>query len=112
MIIELYEESREDINILITAEIKSNRDFLLLGRDSGKLVQELKGNWEYEYNLSIRKSDKDILIKKLGPEYPFIENDEDFMNWLQLNYSHNQGFSAFLKLVEKKNITKDLFFWP
>ncbi len=112
MRIDLFNESREEIKISVTAQIDDNGDFSISGYDSGKLVTELKGDSSYEYNVSIKKTDKDVLIQKLGAEFPFIKNDEDFMNWLKTNYSHNQGFSEFLNLVDRLEIKRDLFFWP
>lgn len=108
----LFEESRPEISISISAQIDENGDFLLEGLDSGTLVKELKGDWDYEYNLIIRKADKEMLIKKLSSEDPSVNNDADFMHWLRSNYSHDRAYSQFHRLVQEMKIVHGVFMWP
>jgi len=56
--------------------------------------------------------DKETLIKRLAFENPSMNNDVDFMKWLQLNYGHDKAYSEFLRLLEEMNIPRDTFIWP
>ncbi len=112
MRIQLFEESRDEINISITAQIESNEDLSITGNDSGKLVKELKGTWDYEYKVRIKKIDKELLIKKLSTQSIPINNDTDLMTWLKSNYSHNEAYTKFLNFLKEMGIKNDPFIWP
>ncbi|NND34626.1 MAG: hypothetical protein HKN76_18715 [Saprospiraceae bacterium] len=112
MHIVLFEESRKDIQISISAQIDTNGNFTLKGMDAGNLVKQMKGDWNYEYNIGIKKRDKEILIKELALENPDIKSDADFMHWLKLKYSHNEAYSGFAKLLQEMKIGHEVFIWP
>ena len=112
ILISLYEETREDIKISVSAQIDTNGDFSMDGYDIGQLVKGIKGRSDYEYHLKIKNADKEILIEKLGESIATLQNDHDFMEWVKSNYGHNEGFSEFVEFVSLMGITKEVFFWP
>ena len=110
--IELFKESRPEIDISIIAVIDANGDLSVLGSDSGKLVQELRGDWNYEYKAIVKKEDKDILLEKLREQNVSLDSDEDLMSWLKVNYNHNEAYSKFIELLKELVIKHSTFMWP
>jgi hypothetical protein len=107
----LYEESRPEIKIQITASINEKSDLLIQGVDSGELVKKLKGDFDYEYFLTVRKADKILLINQLQCKNINVHNDQDLLRWLKDNYSHNEAISSLISFLEKEKIKFETFFW-
>lgn len=110
-IVSLYEESRPEISIQITASITENADLRIAGVDSGELVKKLKGDFDYEYFLTVRKTDKILLINQLKSKYISVQDDKDLLRWLKDNFSHNDAFSSLVSFLEKEKIKFETFFW-
>lgn len=102
--VKLYEEIRKDIKIQIYARVTDNNELMVDGVDSGKLVEKLKGDWDYEYFLIINKSNKDLLIQKLRDDNIQIKDDKELLNWIKANYSANSAFSSFKSFLTSENI--------
>ena len=107
----LFHESRPEIHIRITASINQEGKLLIEGYDSGKLVEELRGDWDYEYCMSIKKENKELLKKKLSKELLKTLNDEKLLVWLKENYNHNEAFSAIEFLLDRMKIPYEPFSW-
>ena len=109
--VKLFEESREEIKISIHASILGNHDLVIEGIDSGSLVEQLKGDWDYEYYLTVKSPDKELLMRKIGESKVNITNDKELLNWIQDNYSGNHALSSFQKLLEAQNIEYKMYSW-
>ncbi len=107
----LFEEIREDIKIRIYARITENSELMLDGVDSGDLVERLKGDWDYEYYLTVDKSSKELLIKKLRNRNIQIIDDEALLNWIKANYSGNSAFSSFQAFLTSEKIEFKMDVW-
>jgi hypothetical protein len=107
----LFHESRPDIDINITASINEKGDLLIEGYDSGPLVKELKGDLDYEYKFTVKKANKELLIKKLSQQLQHQLDDEGLMNWLKNNYNHNEAFSAIQFLLDRMDVRYESFHW-
>ena len=107
----LYDESRKEINILITAGIGGNGELRIEGIDSGLLVKELKGDWDYEYFLTISPVNKLLLINYLQLRNIEVSNDHDLLHWFQENFSKNDCFSSIMAFLKKAEIKFETFFW-
>lgn len=107
----LYEESRPEIKIQITASINEKSDLLIQGVDSGELVKKLKGDFDYEYFLTIRQVDKNLLINQLKRKNMSVHNDQDLLRWLKDSFSHNEAISSLISFLEKEKIKFETFFW-
>ncbi len=107
----LFHESRPDIHIRITASITEEGNLLIEGYDSGQLVEELKGDWDYEYKMSIKKSQKEDLINKLSQQLDTELDDKGLLEWLKENYHHNEAFSAIQFLLDRMKVQYDFFSW-
>jgi len=107
----LYEESRPEIKIQITASINEKSDLLIQGVDSGELVKKLKGDFDYEYFLTIRQVDKNLLINQLKRKNMSVHNDQDLLRWLKDSFSHNESISSLISFLEKEKIKFETFFW-
>lgn len=107
----LFHESRPEIHISITASITKEGNLLIEGYDSGQLVEKLKGDWDYEYNLSIKKEHKEDLIVKLSQQLQVQLDDKGLLEWLKKNYNHNEAFSAIQFLLDRMKVQYETFFW-
>lgn len=107
----LFHDNRPEIHVRVTATINLEGDLMIEGYDSGKLVEELKGNWDYEYNMVIKKSQKEQLLNKLADQLQHDLNDEGLLKWLKENYNHNEAFSALQFLFDRLNVPYEPFYW-
>ncbi len=107
----LFEQSRDDIKILITANISRSGDLQIKGIDTGPLVKKLKGDWDYEYALTVRKAQKQLLIRHLQDHQQTVKDDEDLLKWLKKRFSHNESYSAIMTYLKQANILFESFFW-
>ena len=111
MLVILFEETRADIEIHISASISSKGDLKIEGYDSGKLVQELRGEWEYEYYLTVKKGNKERLIETLRNRKTEISNDKALLDWVKDNFSGNTAISSFQKYLTDEHIDFEVFYW-
>jgi hypothetical protein len=111
LVVTLFEQIRPDIKIQIYAKINEKQELVIDGIDCGELVEKLKGDWDYEYFLTVKKTDKKLLINKLRDKNIKITNDEELLNWIKLNYSGNSAFSSFQTYLESENIKFETYFW-
>lgn len=109
--VKLFEEIRKDIKIRIYAKITENNELMVEGVDSGELVEKLKGDWDYEYCLTVKKSNKDLLIQKLRDDNIQIIDDKELLNWIKANYSGNNAFSSFQSFLTSENIDFKMYTW-
>lgn len=107
----LYEEKREDISISVLAKISNDQDLIIEGHDSGPRVRELMGDWDYEYYLTIKSVDKQILLNRIRDTNPQVIDDKELLYWLRENYSENNAFSAFRSFLESQKITYEMYTW-
>lgn len=107
----LFQESRPEIHIRITASITQDGKLLIEGYDSGQLVEELKGDWDYEYCMTINKAHKELLTEKLSQQLNMELDDKGLLKWLKENYNHNEAFSAIQFLLDRMEIPYDPFYW-
>ena len=107
----LYEESRKEIEILITARISKIGKLMIEGIDSGPLVKELRGDLDYEYFLSVSLSNKLLLIEYLQLNNFEVRNDQELLVWLMENFNKNDCFSSIMALLKQAEIEFETFFW-
>lgn len=109
--VKLFEEIRKDISIRIHARITENNALMIDGVDSGTLVEKLKGDWDYEYVLTVNKANKELLIQKLNDDKIPILDDKALLHWIKANYSGNSAFSSFKAFLTAKNIAFEMGTW-
>lgn len=109
--VKLFEETREGIKIQIYARITENNELVIDGVDFGELVEKLKGDWDYEYYLTVSESNKEILLNKLRKNNTEIVGDVELLNWIKSNYSGNTAFSSFQSFLTSNNIEFKMDVW-
>lgn len=107
----LFEETREDIKISIYARISGDQDLIIEGLDSGPRVKELMGDWDYEYYLTIRSADKQVLLDTLRETNSQVTNDKELLHWISQNYSDNSAFSGFRSFLDSQKIKYEMYTW-
>lgn len=107
----LFEESRPEIEIQVTASITDQEELLIKGIDSGSLVKQLQGDLDYEYFLTVDKVNKILLIQKLNSRNIQIHGDADLLRWLSENHSGNRAFSSVQAFLKAEEVEFKTFFW-
>jgi 6-pyruvoyl-tetrahydropterin synthase len=107
----LFKKESPEITIEIQVKITEEGDLIVDGYDAGKLVKELKGDYDYEYYITVKKQDKELFIQKLNEQKSPITHDEDLLNWLVDNYSNNYAFSSIQTLLKQLDIKHETFYW-
>lgn len=106
----LFEENRPEIQISIVMKINGGR-LEVTGMDYGKLVFDIHGKSDYEYNLSVTEEQKEQLKQKLQVEDDSILTDGDLLQWFQRHYSKNEAFSEIQNLLKRLDIKYEVFIW-
>ncbi len=109
--INLFEEKRPEINIRVSASINEKGDLLIEGFDSGKLVRELRGEWDYEYYLTVKSAQKDHLKEHLGEQLAGRAEDAALLEWLQKHFNDNNAFSSIQLLLDQLKLKYEFFSW-
>ncbi len=107
----LFKQVRPEIEINITANINEKGDLLIEGHDFGKLVEELRGSWDYEYFLTVPKPQKEMLREKLGEELETPLEDQELLKWLEKSYNHNEAFSGIEQLLDRLGVRYEFHSW-
>ena len=81
------------------------------GIDSGLRVKELKGDADYEYNLTIPAAEKVKLFEHLQIHGEEDARDRELLRWLKENFDSNNCFSAIMAYLSKAGIRFETFFW-
>lgn len=86
-----------------------NGDITLDGCDSGPIVKENYGDFDYEYTLTIKSGKKRAfanLLKELGEDTKNI----GIADYIKQNYSHENGFNEFKELLDNHNFEYKYWF--
>jgi hypothetical protein len=73
---EKYEDGYSDLY----AKIAENGDLVLDGCDAGELVEQMFGDWDYEYWLTIPEKFKDTILLNLIKDR--FTTEHEFRKWL------------------------------
>ena len=101
----LFDEKSDRININVIACIEDNGDLRIDGCDAGPLVKKLRGDYDYEYIITVKQTDLPRLCKALGT----IETE--LLSSIAEKYSGEKAFSRFKKFLETQDIPFDFFTW-
>ena len=107
----LYAANSEKIKILVTAAIKQNGDLQVEGIDSGPLVKELKGDFDYEYFLTVKEADKHTLMTYLQKQQISVTTDDELLMWVKEQFGHDKSFSALMNFLNDAEIPFSTYFW-
>ena len=107
----LYAANSEKIKILVTAAIKQNGDLQVEGIDSGPLVKELKGDFDYEYFLTVKEADKHTLMTYLQKQQISVTTDDELLMWVKEQFGHDKSFSALMTFLNDAKIPFSTYFW-
>ena len=106
--LELFKETREDIQITINAYLEKG-ELKLEGHDVGRVVKDAWGNGNsYEYFLSLSQEDTDKLFKKLGVS---DASDEQRLVALKGEFNWESDFFFFCKYCEDNKIKTSFSSW-
>lgn len=106
--IQLYHRKDELIWIEIIAVITEDKSLVIKGNDSGKLVKQLRSNWDYEYYMKLESLDLNYLIEKTGNDFVEIRG---ILIWLKENYEGPDAFTGIKKLLQSLDVRYEESYW-
>lgn len=88
--------------------IISEDKLLVSGFDIGKTTKEIFGNSDYEYNITIVKSDIYNHINEIQGDKP---TEDEIANWYLAKFYGNNCFSNIKSFYIENNLKYEIFFW-
>ncbi len=107
----LFEERNSSIWIKIDVSVTMDNKIIVSGHDSGKIVQQIKNNYDYEYFITIEEKDVDILIQKISNQNRTQNRKEFILDWFKDNFSSNQAISSIKKKLKELDINYQFSVW-
>ena len=106
--LELYKETRDDVQVTINAYLE-NGELKLEGHDIGKTVKDSWGTGDsYEYFLSVSKDNTVELFESLGiPD----KSDKQKLIAIKEKFNWENDFSEFSKYCEDNKIKTSFSSW-
>jgi hypothetical protein len=103
----LYDFRDESIHINVVARFEKEK-LIIDGYDIGKKVQEIMGDSDYEYIITVHEAE----VVKLFEVVAIPVGDQDSMlRWLTESFNTNSCFSAFSEFLSAKGIVHETFTW-
>jgi len=106
--IQLYHRKDEWVWIEIFAIVTEDKSLVIKGNDSGKLVKQLRSNWDYEYYLKLESMDLKDLNEKIGNDLVEIKG---ILIWLKENYEGPDAFTGIKKLLQSLDVRYKESYW-
>ena len=106
--IQLYHRKDEWVWIEIIAIVTEDKSLVIKGNDSGKLVKQLRSNWDYEYYLKLESMDLKDLNEKIGNDLVEIKG---ILIWLKENYEGPDAFTGIKKLLQSLDVRYKESYW-
>jgi len=104
----LYHRKDEWVWIEIIAIVTEDKSLVIKGNDSGKLVKQLRSNWDYEYYLKLESMDLKDLNEKIGNDLVEIKG---ILIWLKENYEGPDAFTGIKKLLQSLDVRYKESYW-
>ena len=101
----LYDHKSESIRINVVAFFENDGSLRIDGCDSGKLVKQMWGDFDYEYIITVKPSDLPGLISALGT------TKDGLLETIARAYSGERAFSKFRAFLSERKIPFDFFTW-
>jgi hypothetical protein len=105
--VSLFYFQNNSITITVDAYFKDD-NLVVEGYDIGKTVEEVWGDSDYEYSITVKKENLNALCKTLGIE---TGNQALILELIKENFSGNEGFSSFGAFLSENKIDFDSFSW-
>ncbi len=105
--ITLYHLESKDIKIDIVARFEEDK-LIIDGYDIGKIVEEVWGDSDYEYIMTIPASSLPALYRLLGVE---VGDQRRLLEALAERFHGNTCFSALGDFLDEHHIAHDTFTW-
>lgn len=99
---------QKDASIWIEIDVYQSEEgqIIVHGQDSGKVVQELKRRYDYEYFVVIKKEAVQDLMDKLA-----VKDVEALLDWFATHYSHHRAVSQIKKRLEELEVPYEFSTW-
>ena len=104
----MYHRKDEWVWIEIFAIVTEDKSLVIKGNDSGKLVKQLRSNWDYEYYLKLESMDLKDLNEKIGNDLVEIKG---ILIWLKENYEGPDAFTGIKKLLQSLDVRYKESYW-
>ncbi|MEM6725839.1 MAG: hypothetical protein AAF598_17490 [Bacteroidota bacterium] len=108
MKLSLYHSKDEKLTIDIVVYMNQDGQLILDACDSGPIVEELKGDWDYEYQCIVKPEAIELLAFALGVE---ATDRLAILTAIQQQFSVNDAYTQFGRFLETHNIPFERFTW-
>ena len=103
----LYQSETSEISIRVKAYFEDEK-LIIEGYDIGSKVDELLGDTDYEYSVTIFPDE----VKKIYPFFHVKENDkEELLKEIAGKFNTNSCFSEFKTYLDSNGINYESFSW-
>lgn len=107
----LYEEKREGLHVVITAEERDGGALVIAGHDVGEVVKSIRGDSDYEYYLTVNKDEVHKLMHKISTTEGIAPNFPDLLDWLAARYNDEYCFSKIQELLKGMGVEAEFSCW-
>ncbi len=107
----LYEDKREGLHVVITAEERESGALVIAGYDVGEIVKSIRGDSDYEYYLSVNKDEVQKLMHKISTEQGIAPNFPALLDWLAARYDDEYCFSKIQALLKDVGVEAEFSCW-
>jgi hypothetical protein len=104
--VNLYELNTPKLKVSVKAIIQDDGNLVIDGFDIGETVEELMGDIDYEYILTVHSVHKPELLKLLN-----ATDDAELLHQIQTQFNGNYVFSEFRLFLDQHQIPYETFFW-
>lgn len=102
----LFEQKTPNIWIKIEIYINEDKNLVVHGCDSGKVVKQLKQRDDYEYYVTIKEKEIPQLKSIIG-----VVEDNEMIDWFQQNFSTNSAVSDIREELTRLKVKHQFFTW-
>lgn len=104
----LFEYRNSSISITIEAYFSENGDLHVQGYDIGKTVEEVWGDSDYEYELTVHQSE----LPKFWSSLNFQGSDPEYLLYqLGQRFTGNTSYSEIMDYLQEHQIPFESFSW-
>jgi hypothetical protein len=107
----LYEEKREGLHVVITAEERNGGALVIAGHDLGEIVKSIRGDDDYEYYLTVSKDEVQKLIHKISTTEGVAPNFSALLDWLAARYNDEYCFGKIQELLKEMGVDAEFSCW-
>ena len=104
----LFEQESAGLAVTVTLYLQPEGQLVMEGYDRGEVVKNLKGNWDYEYSISLEPKQVSQLATflQISPDQP-----ELLFQVVKDRFGGEEGLTRFKTFLQEHHIPYDWITW-